>query len=212
MDRVTVLALGMVALAALAIPFPAAAVEQRLDRWQPFIAEASTRFAVPEPWIRAVIEVESAGQTMLDGRPITSSAGAMGLMQVMPDTYEEMRRRHGLGHDPHNPRDNILAGTAYLRALYERFGFPDLLAAYNAGPGRYQEYLTERRPLPRETRAYLARLDPSRLATKVAGIALPDRRLFFPLRTTATDGRGPSAALASDNLFVPLRTVPDRGR
>ena len=103
-------------------------------------------------------------------------------MQVMPGTYEEMRRRHGLGGDPHDPRDNILAGTAYLCTLYERFGFPGLFAAYNAGPGRYQEHLTDGRPLPRETRAYLARLDPSRLATEAAGAAETDRRLFFPLR------------------------------
>jgi hypothetical protein len=136
----------------------------------------------------------------------------MGLMQLMPDTYEEMRQRHGLGHDPHDPRDNILAGTAYLRALYERFGFPGLFAAYNAGPGRYQERLTGGRPLPVETRAYLARLDPSRLVTEAAGIAEPDRRLFFHPHTTATDSRASSEAVAPESLFVPLRTVPDRER
>ena len=216
MDRVTVLALGAVALATVACPSlvvaEPATVEQRLERWQPFIAEASTRFGVPMRWIRAVIWAESAGRTMLDGRPITSPAGAMGLMQVMPDTYEEMRRRHDLGRDPHDPRDNILAGTAYLRTLYKRFGFPGLFAAYNAGPGRYQRHLTGGRPLPRETRAYLARLDPSRLATKVAGVIVPDRRLFFPLRTTAGDSGEFSAAPASESLFVPLRTVSDKDR
>lgn len=216
MDRMTVLALGVFAVATLAHPFcvvgEPVAVGQQLDRWEPFIAEASARFAVPEPWIRAVMEAESAGRMTLDGRPITSPAGAMGLMQVMPATYEEMRRQHDLGRDPHDPRDNILAGTAYLRALYERFGFPGLFAAYNAGPGRFQEFLTDRRPLPRETRAYLARLDPSRLAVKAAAFAEPDRRLFFPLHTTMTDGREPSEASASDSLFVPLRTVPGNGR
>jgi soluble lytic murein transglycosylase-like protein len=50
-----------------------------IDRWQDFITEASRRFAVPEFWIRVVMAAESAGQTMLDGRPITSPAGAMGL-------------------------------------------------------------------------------------------------------------------------------------
>lgn len=216
MDRVTVLALGAVALATFAcsssVVAEPAPVEQRLDRWEPFIAEASARFAVPKTWIRAVIAAESAGRIMLDGRPITSSAGAMGLMQVMPGTYEEMRRRHGLGGDPHDPRDNILAGTAYLCTLYERFGFPGLFAAYNAGPGRYQEHLTDGRPLPRETRAYLARLDPSRLATEAAGAAETDRRLFFPLRATVTDGRESSATPATDSLFVPLRTVPGEDR
>ena len=216
MDRMTVLALGVFAVATLACPFSLvaepAAVEQWLERWEPFIADASAWFAVPTPWIRAVIAAESAGRITLDGRPITSPAGAMGLMQVMPDTYEEMRRRHGLGHDPHDPRDNILAGTAYLRALYERFGFPGLFAAYNAGPGRYEAYLTDGRPLPRETRTFLARLDPSRLAINVARVEVPDRRLFFPLRAMVTEGREPSAALASDSLFVPLHTVPDRER
>jgi soluble lytic murein transglycosylase-like protein len=216
MDRVTVLVLGVFAVATLACPVSVvgepATVEQRLDRWQPFIAEASARFAIPKPWIRAVIVAESGGRTTLDGHPITSSAGAMGLMQVMPDTYEELRRRHGLGRDPHDPRDNILAGTAYLRALYERFGFPGLFAAYNAGPGRYQEHLTDGRPLPRETRAYLTRLDPSRLATKVAGVFVPDRRLFLSLRTTAGDSGEFSAAPASESLFVPLRIVSDKDR
>jgi soluble lytic murein transglycosylase-like protein len=216
MDRVTVLVLVMLALAALAWPpsttaRPATA-EQRLERWQPFIAEASARFAVPEPWIRAVIEAESAGRTLRDGRPITSAAGATGLMQVMPETYVAMRRQHNLGPDPYEPRDNILAGTAYLRVLYGRFGFPGLFAAYNAGPGRYQEYLTNRRPLPRETRAFLARLDPSRLARQAAGAVAPGRRLFFSLRTTGGDRRAPSEVPASENLFVPLRTVPDRDR
>lgn len=216
MDRVTVLALGAVALATFAcsssVVAEPAPVEQRLDRWEPFMAEASARFAVPKTWIRAVIAAESAGRIMLDGRPITSSAGAMGLMQVMPGTYEEMRRRHGLGGDPHDPHDNILAGTAYLRTLYERFGFPGLFAAYNAGPGRYQEHLTDGRPLPRETRAYLARLDPSRLATEAAGAAETDWRLFFPLRATVTDGRESSSTMATDSLFVPLRTVSDKDR
>lgn len=216
MDRVTVLVSVMLAFAALVWPSCAAAapaaVEQRLVRWQPFIAEASARFAVPEPWIRAVIEVESGGRTRLDGRAITSSAGAMGLMQVMPETYAAMRRRYDLGPDPHDPRDNILAGAAYLHVLYGRFGFPGLFAAYNAGPGRYQEHLTDGRPLPRETRAFLARLDPSRLARQGAGTVAPDRRLFFPLRTTATAGRRSSAAPASDSLFVPLSAAPDRER
>jgi hypothetical protein len=82
----------------------------------------------------------------------------MGLMQVMPRTYEELRRRHGLGADPHDPRDNILAGTAYLREMWACFGMPGAFAAYHAGPARLGEYLTSGRPLPVETRRYLARL------------------------------------------------------
>ena len=126
-----------------------------LDRWQPLISEASKRFAMPENWIRAVIRVESGGRTILFGRPITSGAGAMGLMQLMGDTYNEMRARNDLGADPYNARDNIMAGTAYLRELYMKYGYPRLFAAYNAGPGRLEDHLHKGHALPAETRAYV---------------------------------------------------------
>ncbi len=101
------------------------------------IAEASQRFGIPEHWIRAVLRAESAG----DVRAI-SSAGAMGLMQVMPDTWAGLRVRHGLGRDPYDPRDNILAGTAYLREMFDRYGnVAAMLAAYNAGPMRVVAWL-----------------------------------------------------------------------
>ena len=126
----------------------------RSDPYGAYIAEASQRFGVPETWIRAVMRVESAG----DVRAI-SSAGAMSLMQIMPVTWEELRVRHRLGGNPYDPRDNILAGAAYLREMHDRYGSPGFLAAYNAGPGRYEEYLAGR-PLPAETRAYVATLAP----------------------------------------------------
>ena len=91
----------------------------------------------------------------MHGQPITSRAGAMGLMQLMPGTWKLMRERLGLGPDPHDPRDNILAGTYYLRLMHDRFGYPGLFAAYNAGPGRYAAYLAGRSRLPGETAAYL---------------------------------------------------------
>lgn len=120
------------------------------------IAEASQRFGIPEHWIRAVLRAESAG----DARAI-SSAGAMGLMQVMPDTWAGLRVRHGLGRDPYDPRDNILAGTAYLREMFDRYGnVGAMLAAYNAGPGRYDEHRATGCALPAETRAYVAALAP----------------------------------------------------
>ncbi|UIJ44899.1 lytic transglycosylase domain-containing protein [Sphingomonas cannabina] len=126
----------------------------RGDPYGDYIAEAAQRFGVPEAWIRAVMRVESAG----DVRAI-SSAGAMGLMQIMPATWAELRVRHRLGSNPYDPRDNILAGAAYLREMHDRYGSPGFLAAYNAGPGRYEEYLAGR-PLPAETRAYVATLAP----------------------------------------------------
>jgi hypothetical protein len=121
-----------------------------------YIAEGSQRFGIPEHWIRAVLRAESAG----DVRAV-SSAGAMGLMQVMPDTWAGLRVRYGLGRDPYDPRDNILAGTAYLREMFDRYGnVAAMLAAYNAGPGRYDEHRATGRPLPAETRAYVAALAP----------------------------------------------------
>lgn len=136
-----------------------------------FIAEASQRFGIPEHWIRGVLRVESAG----DVRAI-SSAGAMGLMQVMPDTWAGLRNRHRLGRDPYDPRDNILAGTAYLREMWDRYGnVAAMLAAYNAGPGRYDERLATGRVLPSETRAYVAMLAPL-----LGGATAPDVPVIVP--------------------------------
>jgi hypothetical protein len=81
-------------------------------------------------------------------------------MQVMPNTYAELRARHRLGADPCNPHDNILAGVAYLREMLDRYGSPGFLAAYNAGPVRYDEHLMNGRPLPVETQDYVAKLAP----------------------------------------------------
>lgn len=120
------------------------------------IAEAEQRFGIPAHWIAAVLRAESAG----DVRAI-SSAGAMGLMQIMPDTWAEMRVRHRLGDDPFAVRDNIMAGAAYLREMWARYGnVGAMLAAYSAGPGRYDKYLATGRPLPAETRKYVAALAP----------------------------------------------------
>src|SRR3546814_12284093 len=94
------------------------------------------------------MQAESGGRTRLNGRPIRSPAGAIGLMQLMPGTWAEMRVRLGLGADPDDPRDNLLAGPFYLRPMYARFGYPGLLAAYNAGPARYAEHLARPRPPP----------------------------------------------------------------
>src|SRR3546814_16289160 len=87
-------------------------------------------------------------------------AWGRGLMQSMPATWTYPRGRDGLGDDPYHVRDNIIGGTAYLRELHDRFGSAGFLAAYNAGPGRYEQHLETGRPLPRETRAYLAILAP----------------------------------------------------
>ncbi|KAB2704483.1 MULTISPECIES: lytic transglycosylase domain-containing protein [Brucella] len=120
------------------------------------VTEAAERFSIPEHWIRAIMQTESAGD-----RSAISSAGAMGLMQVMPDTWTELRLRYGFGSDPFAQRDNILAGTAYLREMLDRYSnIGAMLAAYNAGPARYDEYVSTGRALPAETRAYVAALVP----------------------------------------------------
>lgn len=154
-------ALRAIAGAVLLLVSPAAHADTRIDevwRWSSIISESSLRFGIPRAWIERVMHAESGGRLMLAGRPITSKAGAMGLMQLMPSTWTEMRTRLSLGNNPHDPRDNIIAGAAYLRQMYDRFGYPGLFAAYNAGPARYADYLVNRKPLPTETRAYLAKV------------------------------------------------------
>ncbi|MBV8094094.1 MAG: lytic transglycosylase domain-containing protein, partial [Acetobacteraceae bacterium] len=130
------------------------------DPWGPYIVEASKRFDVPERWIREVMRVESGGDLYKNGQLITSWVGAMGLMQVMPGTYDELKGRHGLGDDPFEPHNNILAGAAYMREMYDVYGVPGFLAAYNAGPKRLDEYLANQRTLPDETRRYVSLIGP----------------------------------------------------
>jgi len=172
------------ALLVLAMPARADPVEQ----WRPLIAEASHRFGIPATWIERVMRAESGGRTALGGRPIRSRAGAIGLMQLMPATWAEMRLRLALGNNPDDPRDNILAGTLYLRLMYGRFGYPGLFAAYNAGPGAYAAYLAGRRALPRETLVYLAAVtgrrvlvpSPSRQAAPRPGLFVVGRESTVP--------------------------------
>ena len=118
-------------------------------------AEASQRFGLPVTWIDAVLQAESAGDP-----GSVSPKGAMGLMQLMPQTWLELRDSLGLGSNPFDAHDNILAGAAYLRALYDRYGVPGFLAAYNAGPARWEQHLLTNEPLPLETQAYVDHLAP----------------------------------------------------
>jgi soluble lytic murein transglycosylase-like protein len=195
-------------LLAAALFFSAPAAAQSVNRWSGYIAEASARFGVPEEWIRRVMRAESGGRTLLNGRPITSRAGAMGLMQLMPGTWAEMRAAYRLGPDPHDPRDNIMAGTAYLRAMYDRFGYPGLFAAYNAGPARYSRHLTTGRRLPAETVAYVSDVAGSRPAGFAAAPAQGRSATLFAARgereASATEEPPQPAATP---LFVRLTTA-----
>jgi hypothetical protein len=130
------------------------------------VDEASRRFSIPALWIRSVIQVESGGNAQA-----LSPKGAMGLMQIMPRTYAALRQAFGLGADPYQPRDNILAGAAYLREMLDLYGTSGFLAAYNAGPARYNEHLTTGEPLPEETQIYLSRFDPMLSGEQVGSIS-----------------------------------------
>jgi membrane-bound lytic murein transglycosylase B len=128
-----------------------------LARWEPLVQQAAHKFNIPAQWIRAVIRQESGGRTVsADNSPITSAAGAMGVMQLMPGTYSQMAEQYGLGDDAFDPRDSIYAGAAYLNWLHRKYGYPAMFAAYNDGPGNIEDHLYHGRPLPAETRGYIA--------------------------------------------------------
>ena len=188
-----------------------------IDRCTPHIKEASRRFKVSTDWIKAVIRVESAGRTLSDdNQPITSTAGAMGIMQVMPETYQDMREAYGLGGNPHDPRDNILAGTAYLRWLQEKYGYPKMFAAYNAGPATFEAQAAGKRKLPKETRDYVKRvyailgieeptapIQPAQPTTVIATLTRPGGT-----KVTIDGGTVDKIRAAFPNEFVPgVKTV-----
>lgn len=190
------------------------------DPWGPYIKEASAKFDVPERWIREVMRQESGGRLYnRNGDLITSHAGAMGLMQVMPGTYDELRGRYPeiLGPDPFDPRNNIHAGTAYIREMYDIYGSPGFLAAYNAGPGRLDDHLTRNRTLPEETRKYVAAIGPriagsspntrspgEQFAMNAMPMQIPDGPRYPNARYRAPE---PSVALAQAYVSGPSPAV-----
>jgi len=200
----------LVVLAALSIvsfSFVASAGKAKLNgvtgsnTWASYIAEAAQRFSVPAHWIRAVMQRESNADTTA-----ASPKGAMGLMQIMPQTYAQLRLRYHLGPNSHEPRSNILAGAAYLRELHDRYGAAGFLAAYNAGPGRYEDYLMRGRPLPEETHNYVATLAP------IMGVPTLPRHAestFVPSPSPkfgVTYASGAQATALSENRFLPRLT------
>ncbi|MGF6231910.1 hypothetical protein QFZ27_005865 [Inquilinus ginsengisoli] len=183
--------------------------------WEPQIQKASKRFNVPPEWIREVMRIESGGRsTWKGGQPITSSAGAQGLMQVMPATYEELRQKHSLGRDPYDPENNIMAGTAYIRELYEMYGSPGFLGAYNAGPGRYRQYVENGRSLPPETRRYIDIVGPQ-IAGIEPGSSRPDRMTQYAEQQIQNRVDGAVAARAGQPasrspVVMAMAPIPDR--
>jgi soluble lytic murein transglycosylase-like protein len=167
-------------------------------RFAAFVAEASQRFGIPAAWIRAVMHAESFG----DVRAI-SPKGAIGLMQIMPETWAALRQRYRLGANPFDAHDNIIAGAAYLRELHNRYGIPGFLAAYNAGPGRWEDHLATGRPLPAETRAYLTRLAPI-----VGGSSADDAVILAAVVKSWTEASLFPARPASPSDDTPSATPP----
>ncbi len=180
------------------------------DPFAGFVAEASHRFALPASSIRAVMQAESGG----DVRAL-SPKGAMGLMQIMPATWAALRQRYGLGTDPYDPRDNITAGTAYLRELHDRFGERGFLAAYNAGPSRYEEHLETGRPLPSETLSYMATvkslLDGTLAEASPVAASWASSSLFVAIAKAAFASSQPSPKQAFEHRstnVLPSTTAP----
>lgn len=163
---------------------------QLILRWKPLVARASRRAGVPVAWINAVMRVESGGRTMLTNtQRMVSAKGALGLMQVLPQTYQDMRLQYRLGPDPFDPKDNIGAGAGYLRWLRGKYGYPALFAAYNAGPGQIDTVLGGSARLPAETQSYVGRIG------QILGMS-GDGALIHAVRFTRPDG--------SDVLVDPL--------
>ncbi|MDR3436626.1 lytic transglycosylase domain-containing protein [Telmatospirillum sp.] len=175
------------------------------DPYDAHVADAARRFGIPATWIRAVMRIESRGD-----RRAVSPKGALGLMQLMPETWANLRARYGLGRDPFDPHDNILAGAAFLRELHDRYGSPGFLAAYNAGPGRYEDYRDRHRPLPAETTAYVAAIVPFVDAERTTGPLLlassePSSWTQAPLFVVRADSP-PTTTLAASAR--PVRDTP----
>jgi len=125
-----------------------ASTARRMETFAPLVRAAAQAHGLPEALLHAVIEVESG----FDAAAV-SPKGALGLMQLMPETARELRVRN-----PRDPAANIDGGARYLKELLGRFG-NDLslaLAAYNAGPGAVQR--SGGIPRNTETRNYVPRV------------------------------------------------------
>lgn len=118
-----------------------------VGQWRPVIDAASKATGVPAAILEGVMYAESNGD-----HTSVSPVGALGLMQLMPDTAKD------LGVNPHDPYQNILGGAKYLRDQYAQFhDWRKAVAAYNAGPGAVMKYGGI--PPYKETQAYVKRIE-----------------------------------------------------
>lgn len=144
------LAILIIALISIALAFGANLIISLIEKqmhptdFEEYVSAYSEEYGVPEYLIFAVIDVES------DFRPYTTSeAGARGLMQMTPDTFEWLTSAEHLGEDLSSdelfdPEVNIRYGTYYLSYLFEKFhDWDTALAAYNAGPSNVAKWLED---------------------------------------------------------------------
>lgn len=162
------------------------------DRYDDLIMEAAERFDIPAAWIHAVIGTERDG----DSDP-ASANGAMGPMQIMPEAWARLRIHYGLGDDPYDPHDNIMAGAAHLRELFDRFGNPGFLAAHNMESSRDAPARTER-PLPPRV--------PAHVAQPALDLTRDETRRDAPKRATPPTVEAPFWARAPIFTPQPIRT------
>jgi len=143
---------------------------------KPFIDAAAARFGLSPAILQAYAQAESGGNPTLQGPMTRHGWRAQGAMQMAPDTYAEMAKKHNLGADPMNPADNVMAGAGYLREMTDKFGpDPETVAlAWNAGPGYAQQYLAGKKGMPEQTKELFSRIrqnlaDPAKAGAPYAG-------------------------------------------
>jgi soluble lytic murein transglycosylase-like protein len=196
---------GIGALVLLAATAPVAAqqsVSSARNGCLAHVPEAASRSGLSPGIVLRVMMAESGGNAR-----IVSIKGAMGCMQIMPATWRYLTARYNLGTEPFDARRNMIGGAMYLGELTARYGSTGALAAYNAGPGRYERYVSGATPLPAETIEYAARIGSS-VAIDPAPISRPrwEEAALFLARPVAPDRADNSPHIDSGVK----RTAPDR--
>ncbi len=158
--------------------------------YAPIFDAAGQEWNVDPNLLRAMAQQESGGKPR-----IVSSAGAQGVMQIMPGTQRDL----GVT-DPNDPQQSIFGGAKYMSQLLDQYKSPELaLAAYNAGPDRVDNHLATGNPLPRETQAYVPAISANyqRMAKAPAASAAPAATSAAPAVQPASDEASRNAAFLS---------------